>query len=177
MTTWKIDPDHSVAAFGVTHLMIAKVRGQFNKVEGTIEFDPGRVSASSIAMTIDPASIVTGIAKRDAHLRSADFLDVERYPAITFRSTQAEPAGEGRGRVTGELTLHGVTRTVTLDVSYKGPVTSPFGGEVTMGFSAQVLLNRDDYGILWNEVMDNGGLMIAKEIELSIDLEADRVDG
>lgn len=175
MATWKIDPDHSVAAFAITHLMIAKVRGQFNRITGTVVFDPKEIEASSVEMTIDPASIVTGIAKRDSHLRSADFLGVEEYPSITIRSTKVEPVAEGRGKVTAELTLHGVTRTILLDVSFRGPVTSPFGGEVTMGFSAAVLINRDDYGILWNEVMDNGGLMVSKGLELFIDLEADRV--
>lgn len=176
MSTWVVDPDHSVAAFAIRHMMITKVRGQFNRISGSVEFDPERVGASSVELKIDVNSVVTGINKRDDHLKSADFFDAGAYPEITFRSRRVEPLEEGRGRVTGDLTIHGTTREVAFDVEYRGPVKSPLGGETTMGFSAALTLDRMDYGVLWNEVMEGGGLMIDRTVELNIDLEADLAD-
>ena len=176
MSKWKIDPDHSVAAFSVRHLMIANVRGQFNKINGTISFDPDEPGRSALDVVIDLKSITTGIRKRDDHLLSPDFLDAERHPMMVFRSKKTGVAAGNRLRVTGDLSIHGITRLITVDAEYFGPVKSPFGGEITMGFSTSFSINRDDFGITWNEVMEDGGLMIDKELQISIDLEADRIE-
>lgn len=176
MAKWKIDPDHSVAAFSVRHLMIANVHGQFNKINGTISFDPDEPGRSALDVVIDLKSITTGIKKRDDHLLSPDFLDAAKYPLMVFRSTKTEAGAGNRLRVTGDLSIHGITRPITVDAEYFGPVKSPFGGEITMGFSTSFRINRDDFGITWNEVMEDGGLMIDKELHISIDLEADRIE-
>ncbi|MBZ0154965.1 MAG: YceI family protein [Alphaproteobacteria bacterium] len=173
MGTWNIDSDHSVAAFAVRHMMIAMVRGQFNKLSGSINFDPADVARSSVDVAIEVASITTGIPKRDEHLRSPDFFDAEKYPKITFRSTGVEIAGGNRVRVTGDLTLHGITRTITFAAEYFGPVKAPYGGEISMGFSAFITLNREGFGILWNETLEAGGVMVGNEVQISLDVEAD----
>src|SRR3989304_1932456 len=134
MSKWKIDPDHSVAAFSVRHLMIANVRGQFNNITGIIHFDPSALSASSVEAEIDVSGLTTGIKKRDEHLMSPDFFDAGKYPKILFKSTKVEPAGGNRGKITGDLTIHGITRPVTLEVEFSGPVKSPIGGEISIGF-------------------------------------------
>ncbi|MCC6347000.1 MAG: YceI family protein [Nitrospirales bacterium] len=173
MGKWNIDSDHSVAAFAVRHMMIAMVRGQFNKLSGSIYFDPDDAARSSVEVEIEAASITTGILKRDDHLRSPDFFDVEKYPAIVFRSTAVEATGGNRASVTGELTLHGTTRTITFDAEYFGPVKAPYGDEISRGFSASTRLNREDFGILWNETLEAGGVMVGNEVQIFLDIEAD----
>jgi polyisoprenoid-binding protein YceI len=173
MNRWIIDPDHSVAAFSIRHMMIAQVRGQFNKIEGAVLFDPDDISASSIELTIGASSVLTGVRKRDDHLMSADFLDTDKYPVISFKSSQIQALAPGRVRVNGDLTLHGVTRIITAEVSYTDPVKDPFGDGLTMGFAIAVKLNREDYGITWNQPMPDFGVMLGHEVELLIDLEAD----
>ncbi|MCC6347950.1 MAG: YceI family protein [Nitrospirales bacterium] len=173
MEKWNIDSDHSVAAFAVRHMMIAMVRGQFNKLSGSICFDPDDAARSSVEVEIEAASITTGIPKRDDHLRSPDFFDVEKYPAVVFRSTAVEATGGNRARVTGELTLHGTTRTITFDAEHFGPVKAPYGGEISRGFSASTRLNREDFGILWNETLEAGGVMVGNEVQIFLDIEAD----
>lgn len=175
MAKWNIDPDHSVAAFSSRHMMIANVHGQFNKITGTIQFEPDDFAHASVEVVIDAKSITTGIKKRDDHLLSPDFLDAEKYPELIFTSTKAEKAGSHRLAVTGDLTIHGITRPVTLHIDYAGPVKSPFGGETTMGFSIIAEIDRDDFGITWNEPMEGGGVMISKDIKITIEVEADRV--
>lgn len=174
MSKWTIDPDHSVAAFSVRHMMVANVHGQFNKISGTIEFDPSDVSRTSMSVEISVESIFTGIKKRDDHLRSQDFFDADRYPTITFQSTKAERTGFSSGKITGELTMRGITRSVTFDLNYSGPVNSPFG-ETCMGFSGQLKINREDFAIMWNEPIENGGFMVGKDIEVAMDIETDLV--
>ena len=173
MKTWVIDPDHSVAAFSIRHMMIAQVRGQFNKIEGTVRFDPDDISGSSVELTIDASSVISGVGKRDTHLRTADFLDTEKYPLITFKSSHIQALAPGRVRVTGDLTLRGVTRSITVEVSYTDPVKDPFGDGLTRGFAIAAKLNREDYGITWNQPMPDFGVMLGNEVELLIDLEAD----
>lgn len=173
MARWSIDPDHSVAAFSIRHMMIANVRGQFNMLGGTIQFDPSHIARSSVELTIEVASVVTGVKKRDEHLLSADFFDAAAYPHITFKSTSVEPVGGATGRIAGELTIHGITQPVTFDAAYYGPVKDPLGEGTSMGFSASLTINREDYGITWNQAMEAGGVMVGKEVQLSIDLEAD----
>lgn len=177
MAKWIIDPDHSVAAFSIRHMMIASVRGQFSNIAGTIHFDPAHIARSFVDMKIEVASITTGIRKRDDHLLSPDFFDAAHFPLITFKSTSVEPIGSSQGRISGDLTIHGITRPVTFDAEYYGPVNDPFGEGVSMGFSASLTINREDYGITWNQAMEAGGVMVGREVELFIDLEADRADG
>ena len=173
MKTWVIDPDHSVAAFSIRHMMIAQVRGQFNKIEGSVSFDPDNISGSSVELTIDASSVLTGVGKRDDHLMAADFLDTKKYPVISFKSSQIKALSPGRALVTGDLTLHGVTRSITVEVSYTDPVKDPFGDGLTRGFAIAAKLNREDYGITWNQPMPDFGVMLGLEVELLIDLEAD----
>lgn len=174
MATWIIDPDHSVACFAVRYMTITNVRGMFNKLSGTVLFDPPHVSRASVSAEINVASIDTGVKKRDDHLRSDEILDAARYPKITFRSTGIEPLGGNRGRVKGDLTIHGVTRPIALDAEFSGPVKSLFGGETMIGFTASAKLNREDFGVLWgSDSLEGGGLMTAREIEITLDIEAD----
>ena len=173
MGKWIVDPDHSVAAFSIRHMMIANVRGQFNKIGGTILFAPSQISDASVETTFDAASIITGIEKRDDHLKSADFLDVAKYPLVTFKSTGIEQLDVNRARVTGDLTIHGVTRQIILDAEFAGPVKDPFGDGITMGFTTSATINREDFGITWNQPMEDNGIMVGREITLTIDLEAD----
>ena len=175
MKKWTVDSDHSVAAFSIRHMMIAHVRGQFNSMEGVIHFDPPGVAGATVELMIGASSVVTGIQKRDDHLRGSDFLDVAAYPKITFKSSRIEPLGGSRARVTGDLTIHGVTKQVTVDAEFSGPVKDPFGDDVSMGFSTSAVINREDYGIIWNQPMENNGIMLGREVILTIDLEADLV--
>jgi polyisoprenoid-binding protein YceI len=175
MSKWIFDPDHSVAAFVIRHMMVTNVRGQFNKLRGIVYFDPSDVVNSSVDAAIDVAGIYTGIQKRDDHLRSADFFDATSYPQITFKSDKAKITGSKRFSVTGDLTIHGVTKTVTLDVEYSEPEGSPYG-ETSIGFAATTRINREDFGLTWNEALESGGIMVGKEVEIFIDIEADLAD-
>ncbi len=174
MGKWIIDPDHSVAAFTVRHMMVADVHGQFNKLSGTIQFDPADIAHSFVEAEIDVSGIYTGIQKRDEHLRSADFFDVEKYSGITFRSTRVEPSGGHRFRVSGGLTIHGITHPVTFDAEYLGPVKGTEEGETVVGFSAATRISREDYGIMWNvNLLDPGGVVVGREVAIVLSIEAD----
>jgi Uncharacterized conserved protein len=169
-----IDPDHSVASFAIKHMMIANIRGMFNSVNGTILYDADDISRSSVDAAIDVRSMTTGIRKRDEHVLSEEMLDAVTYPTITFRSTRVVPEGKNCANVHGDLTIHGVTRPVVLDAEYFGPIKSPFGGEITLGFSASTKVNREDFGILWgSDPMEGGGFVAGKEVEIALDVEAD----
>jgi polyisoprenoid-binding protein YceI len=172
MPTWTIDPDHSVAAFTIRHMMITLVHGMANRVSGTIAFDPADPASVSVEAHIDVASLTTGVPQRDAHLHSPDFFDAERFPAIHFRSTGAELMAERELLVRGELTVRGVTRPVVLDVAFSGPVTSD-DGDTSMGFQATTALNREDFGLAWNVPVGKTGFMVGKHVNLSVDIEAD----
>jgi polyisoprenoid-binding protein YceI len=172
MSKWVIDPDHSVAAFVVRHMMVTNVRGQFNKISGTILFDSTDLTKSSVETIIDVSGIYTGIKKRDEHLCSPDFFGVEIYPQIIFKSTKSEIAGENHYKINGDLTIRGITRSVTLDAVYCGPEKSPFG-ETSIGFTAKTTINREDYGIIWNMALESGGVMVGKEVHIYLDIEAD----
>lgn len=172
MSKWKIDPDHTVAAFAIQHMTLVDVRGQFNRVTGTIAYDPDSISNTSIEFEIDAAGIHTGIQKRDDHLKSADFFDIDTFPKITFKSTSVEKVSSNICAATGDVSIHGITKEMTVDVAYYGPVKSPFG-ETTMGFSARVRINREDFGLTWNQPLENGGFMVGKDVQLFIDIEAD----
>lgn len=175
MKKWKIDPDHSVAAFVVKHMMITDVRGQFNKIAGTIEFDPSNITGTTVELEIDTAGIYTGIPKRDEHLRSQDFLDVGKYPKITFRSTSCAVHNYNSCRITGALDICGITSQVTLTMEFFGPVKSP-EDETGMGFSAWTVLNREDFGIKWNVPLGNGGLMVGRDVQIIMNIEADLIE-
>ncbi len=172
MAKWVIDPDHSVAAFAVRHMMVSNVRGQFNKIAGTIYFDPADIDHSYTEAEIEAAGITTGIAKRDEHLRSPDFFDVAAHPKIRFRSSKVEAVGGSRFNVIGELTIRGITRIVTLQAEYFGPVKGT-DDETSIGFSATVRINREDYGITWNVALEDGGVVVGKDVQIVLDIEAD----
>jgi polyisoprenoid-binding protein YceI len=174
MAKWIIDPDHTVAVFSICHLMIAKVRGHFSKITGMIYFDISDITHSSVEVTIDATSICTGIKKRDEHLKSPDFFDVEKHPEIIFKSSQVEVTSINRCKVYGDLTIHGVTHSVMLEVEYFGPVKSPFGA-TSMGFTATTVVNREDYGLTWNVPMEGGGVLVGKDAKIALEAEADLI--
>ena len=176
MAKWSIDSDHSVAAFIIRHLMVSNVRGQFNKISGEISFDPSDILHSSVEATIDASGIYTGIQKRDDHLRSQDFFDVSRYPFIVFRSDAVEVTGDKRLKIGGNLTIHGITRSVTLDAEYSGPEKSPYG-DTSIGFNARTRINREDYGLTWNVDLESGGVMVGREVQIFLEIEADLKNG
>jgi len=169
--TWKIDSAHSSAQFSIKHMMISNVKGGFSKVSGTVTYDPKDPKASKVDATIDVATVDTREAKRDDHLRSADFFDVAKYPTITFKSTKVVSASEGKLKVEGELTMHGVTKAVTLEVEGPStPIKDPKGNE-KVGASATATINRKDFDIIWNKAMDNGGVMLSEQVPVTIDVE------
>ena len=170
--TWEIDPAHTSVGFGVRHLMVSTVRGEFTKESGTVRADDKDYTKAKIEATIDAASINTRVEKRDAHLKSPDFLDVAKYPTITFVSKKIEKAGEGRWKVTGDLTLHGVTRPVTLDVEGPTPpIKDPMTGALRAGAHATTRINRKDFGITWNKNLDGGGVVVGEDVDITIDVE------
>jgi polyisoprenoid-binding protein YceI len=168
--TWVFDPSHSSVEFVARHLMVTKVRGRFGNVQGTITIadDPLR---SKVEATVDAGSIESGDAKRDEHLKSPDFFDVERYPTIEFVSTAVRERGDGHYDLTGDLTVRGVTREVTWDLTYEGSVQDPWGG-TRAGFSATVEVNRKDWGLEWNMALEAGGLLVGEKARLNIEIEA-----
>ena len=174
MAKWIIDPDHSCAAFAIRHMMLAHVLGQFNGMRGTIHFDPSDKSRTSVEVDIDVASVNTGIKKRDEHLLTEDFFDGVEYPSITFKSTEVEFINSMRCRVSGNLTMHGTTRPVTFEGEYSGPRKNPYGDETTIGFSGSTTVNREDFRIMWgSELMEGGGLVAGKEVQIFLEVEAD----
>ncbi len=167
--TYAIDPAHSEVGFVARHAMVTKVRGRFTDVEGSIVIGED-VASSSAQATIGVASITTGNADRDAHLKSADFFDADLYPAISFRSTGVRAEG-GSYLVDGELTIKDVTRPITLDVEFGGVATDPFGNE-RAGFSAEVDVDREDFGLTWNAALETGGVLVSKKVKLVLDISA-----
>ena len=168
--TWTIDPAHSGVHFSVKHLVVATVRGQFDRLSGSVTLDPRDLAGSTVHAVIDAASIDTREAQRDAHLRSPDFLDVERYPTIEFRSTKVEPSGEGY-RLTGDLTIRGVTKPVVLAVETSDhEITDPFGN-VKRAATATTRFNRKDFGLAWNVALETGGVLVGDEMKVEIDVE------
>jgi len=172
MTRWNIDPDHSVGAFSISHMTVAFVHGQLNNVSGTIDYDPDSLSGLSVDLEIGVESIITGITKRDDHLKSSDFFDIAHYPAITYKSVKSEPSGVGKYKITGDLTIHGIEKKITLNASVSGPAKSPFG-ETSLGVTVETVLSREAFGIKWNQPLEGGGIMVGKEVEISVSLEAD----
>ncbi len=170
MAKYTIDPSHSQATFSVRHMMISNVRGEFQKLSGSVEFDPANVGATKISADLEVASISTGDEKRDGHLRSADFFDAEKHPTITFRSTSATAKGDGEIEVRGDLTIHGVTKEVVLAV--EGPTASakdPWGNE-RIGASAATKIKRTDFGLVWNVALEAGGILVGEDVKIALDV-------
>ena len=167
--TYTVDASHSEAGFQIRHL-VGKVRGRFTDFKGTVQVDAARPEASSVEFSIKATSIDTASADRDKHLRSADFFDVEKFPEITFKSTKVAPAGKDKYEVTGTFTMHGVAKTITLPVAFLGFGKDPWGNE-RAGFELATVLNRKDYGIVWNKALDAGGAVLGDDVTVSITLE------
>ncbi len=168
--TWQIDPAHSLVAFSARHMMISKVRGRFENFSGTIDFDENNPAASTVNVEIDAASINTREDQRDGHLRSPDFLDVENHPKLTFQSKRVEQTNSNNGKLIGDLTIRGLTKEVTLDVEYAGQAKSPWG-TTSAGFSGTTTINRKDWGLEWNQVLETGGVLVGDKIKIDIELE------
>lgn len=169
--TYTIDPAHSSAQFTIRHMMISNVRGGFSGIKGTVEYDPADPAGSSIDVAIDAGTIRTLDDQRDAHLKSADFLDVEKYPTITFKSTRVTPAGEGELSVTGDLTIHGVTKPVILKV--EGPTSEgkdPWGN-IRMGASGTTKIKRSDFGLTWNAALETGGILVGDDLKIELEVQ------
>lgn len=168
--TWNIDPQHTQIEFSVRHMMISKVRGQFKSFEGTLDINTDNPAASSVAGTIDVASIDTREPQRDAHLRSADFFDAEKYPKLSFRSSRIEPAGKGHYKVVGDLTIKDVTREVVFDVTDEGRAQDPWGNQ-RWGVSASTRLNRKAFGLTWNVALETGGWLVGDDVTITAEVE------
>jgi polyisoprenoid-binding protein YceI len=170
---FELDRAHSSVTFKVSHLAISKVKGEFTDFDATFDYTPEQPETWRAEATIQAASINTGNAQRDDHLRSPDFLEAEKFPTLTFVSTGAELTGENRGRLTGDLTLHGVTRPVVLDLEIRGMVE--FMGTTKAGFTATGVINRRDFGLTWSKVLETGGLVVGDEVEITLEIEGDMV--
>lgn len=170
-SNWRIDPLHSGAHFSVRHMMISTVRGEFTGVTGSVTYGPKDPARDAVEATIDCSTVNTGVAKRDAQLKSADFFDVAHYPTMKFKSRRVEKAGEGKLKVTGDLTINAITQEVVLDVDGPtGPIRDPRGNE-KIGLEASTQISRKKFGITWNETMESGGIAVADEVSISLDLE------
>jgi polyisoprenoid-binding protein YceI len=169
-STWEIDPVHSSATFSIRHMTVSNVRGEFGKVTGTVDWNDADVTKSTVQATIDVSTLNTREPKRDGHLKSPDFFDVEKYPTITFKSTQVKKVGPNHVKVIGDLTMHGVTKPVTLDATYTGEVKDP-GGNIKRGVSAKTKVNRKDFGLIWNKTLETGGVLVGDEVDIALDLE------
>jgi polyisoprenoid-binding protein YceI len=169
-TTWTIDPAHSSVEFAVRHLMITTVRGRFTGVKGTVTVDEADPAKSTVEVVIDAASIDTREPQRDTHLRSADFFDVEKFPTLTFRSMKVDGGLGAPFTLAGDLTIHGVTRPVVLDVEPEGRIKDAWGG-VRSGFTATTRIKRSDFGLTWNQLLEAGGVTVSDEVKISLDVQ------
>jgi len=166
---WNIDGSHSTAEFSVRHLMITNVKGRFGTLSGTVDYDPEKPEASQIDVTIDATSIDTRDEKRDAHLRSPDFFDVEKFPSLTFKSTSVKKTDDGFA-ATGDLTIHGVTKPVTLEVEGPSDQSKDPWGNTRIGASATAKINRKDFGLNWNAALEAGGVLVGEQVKISIEV-------
>ena len=174
MSTYQIDPAHSAAYFKVRHMMIANVRGQFGNVTGSVDFDPSNLAASRIEATIDTTGLTTGQPPRDAHIKGADFFDVEKYPTITFRSKSIAADGKDSYKAIGDLTFRGVTHEVVLRIEAVSPEIKDPWGLMRRGTSATTRLNRKDFGVAFHAPLESGGVMVGDEVDVSLDVEFTR---
>ena len=170
-TTWNIDPAHAVAEFKVKHMMISNVKGQFPKVTGKLTLDESELTKSQVEATIEAASIETRDPQRNAHLKSADFLDVEKFPTLSFKSTGVRRVGDGELAVEGDLTIHGVTRKVVFSVEGPTPPAKDPWGNARIAVSATTKINRKDYGLTWNAALETGGILVGDEVTITLDVE------
>lgn len=175
VSTWTIDPMHSVVEFAVKHMMVSTVKGRFRSLEGTLYIDESNPANSSVVASIDVASIDTGEAQRDTHLRSDDFFNAEQFPKITFKSKRVEPVDDARWKIVGDLTIRDVTREVVLDTEYEGQTTDPWGKQ-RAGFSAETAINRKDFGVNWNGLIEAGGVIVSDRVRIALNIEAVRQD-
>ncbi|MBZ4219158.1 MAG: YceI family protein [Chlorobium sp.] len=170
-TQWNIDPDHSNVGFSVSHLMVSHVKGNFNKYSGVVDINDKDITKSKVDVTIDASSINTNVQKRDEHLKSADFFDVAKYPTLTFVSKKWTSSTNGALKVAGDLTIHGVTKSVVLNVApFSKESRDPWGG-TRRGTSASTTINRKDFGLVWNQALETGGLAVGEEVNISLDVE------
>ncbi len=167
---WFIDPSHTRANFTARHMMIANVHGQFDKITGTVDFNEQDPARSTVDVQIEAASINTREEKRDAHLKSPDFLDAEKYPYLTFKSTKVEKTSAHTGRITGNLTIRDLSKLVVLDVEYNGQAKSPWG-TTNAGFTAVTKINRKDWGLNWNVALETGGVLVGDIVTLNLEVE------
>ena len=170
-STWNIDPDHSNIGFKIRHLMVANVKGNFVKFSGTVAINDNDITKSKVEVSIDTASINTNVQKRDAHLRSADFFDVAKYPTMTFISKKVVTSGKDHLQVTGDLTLHGITKEVVLDVEGLSRESKDPWGTMRKGATATTRINRKDFGLVWNQVLETGGVAVGEEVTITLEVE------
>ena len=170
-TTWNLDPAHSTAEFKVKHMMITNAKGQFTGLTGALTLDEGDIANSKVEAAIDASTVNTREPQRDAHLRSADFFDVEKYPSLQFRSTGVKRTGEDEVAATGELTIHGVTREVVFKVEGPTPPAKDPWGSTRIGLSAVTKINRKDFGLTWNAALETGGILVGEEVTITLDVE------
>jgi polyisoprenoid-binding protein YceI len=168
---WTLDTAHSGISFSVRHMVVAKVRGRFAQWSGSLELDEADITRSRVEVEIDAKSIDTGVAQRDEHLRSADFLDVQQFPSLRFVSQRVEKNGDEQLRVTGQLTVRGVAREVTLDVERGGSAKDPWGNQ-RAGFAAKLSILRSDFGLTWNQALETGGVLVGDRIDIELDVQA-----
>lgn len=171
LETWDIDITHSSINFWVRHMVISKVHGRFTNWNGSLQFDDQNASTASVKVSIEAASIETHEPTRDAHLRSADFLEVDEYPQLTFTSRSTEATGANTMRITGDLTVHGTSREVVLEAEYTGRGVDPWGG-VRIGLEARTSVDRTDFGLRWNAALEAGGVLVGDKVEITLEIEA-----
>ena len=169
--TWQIDPDHSSFQFKVRHLMVSNVKGDFTKVKGAVTMDDKDIANLNVELTIDAASVNTGHAKRDEHLRAADFFDVAKYPTITFVSKRVVKAGPDRLKVIGDLLMHGVTKEITVDVEGPTQEVKDPGGNFRRGATGTAKINRKDFGLTWNRALEAGGVVLGEDVDIFVEIE------
>jgi len=169
--TWNVDPIHSNVEFKVRHMMISNVKGQFKGVTGKLQLDSADPTKSGVEVSIDASTVNTGDAQRDAHLKSADFFDVEKFPTLTFKSNRVSKNKDGAFRVPGELAIHGVTRNVVLEVEGPSAEMKDPWGNTRIGLSATARLNRKDFGLTWNAALETGGIMVGDEVTITLDIQ------
>lgn len=175
ISTWNIDPAHSVAEFKVKHMMISNVKGRFTGVSGALTLDGNDITNSKVEATIDASTINTHEAQRDAHLKSPDFFDVEKFPTLSFKSSKVEQVDDGELKVTGDLTIHGVTKKVSFAVEGPtAPAKDPWGG-TRIGLTATTKINRKDYGLTWNAALETGGILVGDDVALTLEVELIKV--
>jgi polyisoprenoid-binding protein YceI len=171
VSIWNIDPVHSVAEFKVKHMMISNVKGQFTRVKGALSLDEADLTKSRVEASIDAASINTREDQRDAHLKSADFFDVEKFPTLSFKSSKVTRVADGELAVAGELTIHGVSRNVAFTVEGPTPPAKDPWGNTRLGLSATTKINRKDFGLTWNSALETGGILVGEEVTITLDVQ------